>query len=177
MVLAARSAGEPGVSMPAVIKAIWSVDAEQSVYDVQTMRQIVDQSIVSRRLAMRLMTVFSVLALALAAVGIYGVVAYGVTQRIREFGIRVALGATSAEITRLAAWQGTSSALAGAAVGLVLAVGAAGAMSNLVFGVAPRDTISIVCATSLLLVVALVASYIPARQAGSVDPGITLRAE
>jgi putative ABC transport system permease protein len=153
------------------------VDAEQSVYDIQTMRQIVDRSVASRRLAMRLMTVFSALALLLAAVGIYGVVACGVTQRIREFGIRAALGATGAEITRLAAWQGTSSALGGSAVGLLLAIGAAGAMRNLVFGVAPRDAMSIVFATTVLLLVALVASYLPARQAGAVDPAITLRAE
>jgi ABC-type antimicrobial peptide transport system permease subunit len=115
--------------------------------------------------------------LVLAAVGIYGVVAYGVAQRMREFGIRVALGATAAEITRLAAWQGTSSALAGSVVGLALAVGVAGAMSSLVFGVAPRDAVSLLSATGLLLVVAATASYIPARRAGTVDPGITLRAE
>ncbi|HEY2378195.1 MAG TPA: ABC transporter permease [Gemmatimonadaceae bacterium] len=177
MVLAVRSATEAVVPVRPVIEAIRSVDAEQSVYDVQTMRRIVDESVASRRLVMRLMIGFSALALVLAAVGIYGVVAYGVTQRIREFGVRVALGATASEITRLAAWQGTSSALAGAAVGLVFAVGAAGAMRNLVFGVAPRDAISIVCATVLLLLVAFVASYIPAKQAGAVDPGITLRAE
>jgi len=177
MVLAVQSAAESGVPTLPVIKAIQSVDAEQSVYDVRTMDQIVDASLASRRLAMRLMATFSALALLLAAVGIYGVVAYGVTQRMREFGIRVALGATAGEVTRLAAWQGTSSALAGALVGLVLAIGAAGAMSNLVFGVAPRDVTSIIGATALLLVVALVASYVPARQAGEVDPGITLRTE
>jgi len=126
---------------------------------------------------MHLMMAFSGIALVLAAVGIYGVVAYGVTQRIREFGIRVALGATGSEIVRLAAWQGTAAALAGAAIGLALAVGAAGAMSNLVFGIAPRDAISIVTATAVLLLVTMVASYIPARQAAAVDPGITLRAE
>jgi putative ABC transport system permease protein len=177
MVLAVRTTSESGVGLAPVINAIRSVDPEQSVYDVQTMREIVDESVASRRLAMRLMAAFSALALILAAVGIYGVVAYGVTQRMREFGIRAALGATSAEITRLASWQGMSSALAGAAVGLVLAMAASGAMSNLVFGVAPRDAISIVSATVLLLVVTVVASYLPARQAGAVDPGITLRAE
>jgi predicted permease len=177
MVLAVRSATPSEIPAASVVKAIRSVDAEQSVYDVRTMPRIVAESVSSRRLAMRLMTAFSVLALVLAAVGIYGVVAYGVTRRIREFGIRVALGATGSEITRLAAWDGTSSALAGAAVGLVLALGAAGLMSNLVFGVAPRDAISILGATALLLLVTVVASYIPARQAGAVDPGITLRAE
>jgi ABC-type antimicrobial peptide transport system permease subunit len=120
---------------------------------------------------------FSGLALLLAAVGIYGVVAYGVTQRLREFGIRVALGATRREVTRLVVWQGTSMAVAGAAVGLILAIAAAGVMSNLVYGVAPRDVASICGATALLILVAGVASYIPARRAAAVDPGVTLRAE
>ena len=177
MVLAVRSASETGIAMRPVIEAIRSVDPEQSVYDVQTMDEIVDRSLASRRLAMLLMATFSALALVLAAVGIYGVVAYGVTQRMREFGIRIALGATGPEIVRLAAWQGTSSALVGAAIGLALAVAVAGAMSSLVFGVAPRDAISILGATALLLLVTVVASCVPARQAAAVDPGITLRAE
>jgi putative ABC transport system permease protein len=177
MVLAVRSATRSAVPTAPLVKAIQSVDAEQSVYDVQTMPQIVDASVSSRTLAMHLMMAFSGIALVLATVGIYGVVAYGVTQRIREFGIRVALGATGSEIVRLAAWQGTSAALAGAAIGLALAVGAAGVMSNLVFGIAPRDAISIVGATAVLLLVTVVASYIPARQAAAVDPGITLRGE
>ncbi|HKW46531.1 MAG TPA: ABC transporter permease [Gemmatimonadaceae bacterium] len=177
MVLAVRSATQADVPAASVIRAIQSVDAEQSVYDVHTMSQIVDESVSSRRLAMNLMVAFSALALVLAAVGIYGVVAYGVTQRMREFGIRVALGATGSDIVRLASWQGTSAALVGAGAGLVLAVGASGAMSNLVFGIEPRDGVSIVVAMGVLLLVAVVASYIPARQAAAVDPGITLRSE
>jgi putative ABC transport system permease protein len=177
MVLAVRNAPNAQLSLARVIAAIQSVDPEQSVYDVHTMREIVDDSVAPRRMAMRLMAAFSVLALTLAAVGIYGVVAYGVTQRLREFGIRVALGATGPEITRLAAWQGTSPALLGAVIGLALAVVGAGAMRSLVFGIPPRDAISIFWATALLLLVAVFASYVPARQAATVDPGITLRAE
>jgi len=96
---------------------------------------------------------------------------------MREFGIRVALGATVSEVTRLAASQGMSPAVAGSAVGLAVAFVASGAMSKLVFGVAPRDAVSIISATAVLLVVTVIASYVPARQAGAVDPGITLRAE
>ena len=177
MVLAVRSATASEVPASLVIKAIQSVDAEQSVYDVRTMPEIVAESVSSRTLAMRLMVAFSGLALVLAAVGIYGVVAYGVAQRTREFGIRVALGAKGSDIIRLAAWHGTLAALVGAALGLAFAIGAAGAMSNLVFGIASRDAISVVSATVLLLVVTVVASYIPARQAAAVDPGITLRGE
>jgi ABC-type antimicrobial peptide transport system permease subunit len=153
------------------------VDPEQSVYDVRTLRAIVDASLAQRRVTTLLMAGFSAIALLLAAVGIYGVVAYGVTQRLREFGIRVALGATRGDVTRSVVWQGASMALAGAVVGLALAVGAAGAMSSLVYGVAPRDAMSILGATVVLLLVTVVASYFPARRAAAVDPGVTLRAE
>ena len=121
MVLAVRSAAEAGVPTESVIKAIRSVDAEQSVYNVRTMTGIVDQSLAQRRLTTILMAGFSGVALLLAAVGMFGVVAYGVTQRLREFGIRVALGATRREVTRLVVWQGTSMALAGSIVGLLFA--------------------------------------------------------
>jgi putative ABC transport system permease protein len=177
MVLAIRSEIESAALIPPVIRAIRSVDSEQSVYNVRTMPEIVDRSLAQRRLTTFLMAGFSGLALLLSAVGIYGVVAYGVTQRLREFGIRVALGATRREVTRLVVWQGTSMALAGSAIGLVVAIAAAGVMSNLVYGVAPRDVASIFGATTLLILVAGVASYFPARRAAAVDPGVTLRAE
>jgi len=177
MVLAVRSQIESGPPIAAVIEAIRSADAEQSVYDVRTMPEIVDRSQAQRHLTTLLMVGFSGLALLLAAVGIYGVVTYGVTQRLREFGIRVALGATRLEVTRLVVWQGTSMAIAGSVVGLMLAIAAAKVMSHLVYGVAPTDVASIFGATALLMLVAGVASYIPARRAAAVDPGMTLRAE
>ena len=177
MVLAVRSEIESAALIAPVIRAIRSVDSEQSVYNVRTMPEIVDRSLAQRRLTTFLMAGFSGLALLLAAVGLYGVVAYGVTQRLREFGIRVALGATRREVTRLVVWQGTSMGLVGSAIGLVLAIAAAGVMSNLVYGVAPTDVASIVGATALMMLVAAVASYIPARRAAAVDPGVTLRAE
>jgi ABC-type antimicrobial peptide transport system permease subunit len=141
------------------------------------MDEIVDQAQAQRRLTTLLMAGFGGLALLLAAVGIYGVVAYGVTQRLREFGIRVALGATRVEVTWLVVWQGTSMAVVGSVVGVVLAIAAAGVMSNLVYGVAPTDVLSIVSATVVLMTVASLASYIPARRAAAVDPGVTLRSE
>ena len=177
MVLAVRGAAEPRVSITSVIKAIRSVDPEQSVYNVRTMTRIVDLSLAQRRLTTMLMAAFSGAALLLAAVGIYGVVAYGVTQRMREFGIRVAIGATRREVTRLVIWQGTSMAIAGSAIGVVLAIAASGIMRNVVYGVAPRDPASLLGATVLLILVAAVASYLPARRAAAVDPGVSLRAE
>jgi predicted permease len=176
-VLAVRSAVEPRTLFAPVIEAIRSVDPEQSVFDVRTMPEIVDRSLAQRRLTTTLLVGFGGVALLLAAVGIYGVVAYGVTQRMREFGIRVALGATRREVTGLVVWQGTAMAIAGSVVGVALAVAAAGVMRTLVYGVAPRDVASLVGATALLMACAALASYIPARRAAAVDPGITLRAE
>src|SRR4029079_4669014 len=124
-VLAVRSDLEPRLLFPSVIRAIRSVDAEQSVYDLRSMEGLGDRSLSQRRLTTALMVGFGGLALLLAAVGIYGVVAYGVTQRLREFGIRVALGATRRDVTRLVVWEGMSMALAGSLVGLLLAVIAA----------------------------------------------------
>ena len=177
MVLAVRSATESDVPTAAVIHAIRSVDPEQSVYDVNTMTEIVDRSLARRRLTTLLISTFSALALLLAAVGIYGVVAYGVAQRLREFGIRVALGATRREITRLVVSQGLSMAIVGSVVGLMLAVAGVGTMRNLVYGVAPMDVASMLVATAVLIIVAWLASYVPARRAAAVDPGVTLRAE
>jgi putative ABC transport system permease protein len=177
MVLAVQSELESEALVAPVVKAIRSVDAQQSVFDVQTMTRIIDRSLARRRLTTTLMVGFGGLALLLAAVGIYGVVAYGVTQRMREFGIRVALGATHRQVTRLVVWQGTSMAIAGSAVGLVLAIAAAGVMRSLVYEVAPRDVASILGTTALLMIVAGVASYAPARRAAAVDPGVTLRSD
>jgi len=177
MVLAVRSAAEPGVPVASVANAIRSVDPEQSVYNVRTMTAIIDRSLAQRQLTTLLMASFGGVALLLAAVGIYGVVAYGVTQRLREFGIRVALGATGRDVTRLVIWNGTSMAVAGSVVGLVLAIALSGVMSNLVYGVAPRDLASLLGSAALLMSVAAIASYIPARRAAAADPGVTLRAE
>jgi predicted permease len=176
-VLAVRSSVDHRVLFPSIVKAIRSVDAEQSVFDPRSMREIVSRSLAQRRLTTSLMVAFGGIALLLAAVGIYGVVAYGVTQRLREFGIRVALGATRRNVTQLVVREGMSMALAGSIVGLLLAVAAAGVMSNLVFGIAPRDAASFVAATGVLMIVTIVASYIPARRAAAVDPGMSLRAE
>ena len=177
MVLAVRGEARSEPPIAAVITAIHSVDPEQSVYDVRPMTEIVGRSLAQRRVTTTLVAAFGGLALLLAAVGVYGVVAYGVAQRMREFGIRVALGATPRAVTRLVMWQGASTAIAGSVVGLLLAIAAAGVMRNLVYGVAPRDVASIAGATALLLLVAGVASYVPARRAAAVDPAVTLRAE
>jgi putative ABC transport system permease protein len=177
MALAVRTDGAPSALIAPVIQAIHALDQDQPVYDVRLMTDVVGRSLVQRRVTMMLITAFGAIALVLAAVGIYGVVAFGVTQRLREFGIRVALGATSADVAGSVLREGTSMAAIGAIVGLGGAVFLSGAMSNLVFEVAPRDFVSFGAAATALLIVAAVASYIPARRASAVDPAVTLRSE
>jgi predicted permease len=178
MALAVRSGTTSGVPITAIIRAVRSVDPRQSVYDVSTMTDIISDSLAQRRLTTMLIAGFSGIALLLAAVGIYGVVSYGVTQRIREFGIRVALGATRRNVSRLVVWQGVSMAVLGSVVGLALAVAATrGIMANVVYGVAPTDVTSFLGATTLLLLVAALASYFPSRRAAAIDPAVILRAE
>jgi putative ABC transport system permease protein len=177
MVLAVRSAADQQSLLPAVTRAIHSVDPEQSVYDVNTMATLVDHVLAQRWLTTILIAGFAGFALVLAAVGLYGVVAFDVAHRLRELGIRVALGATPSDIVRLIVRSGTTTALVGAAAGLVLAVVAAGIVRTIVYGVAPRDAVSLGAATFSLLIVAALASYLPARRAGRVDPATTLRTE
>lgn len=176
-VLAVRSNADARQLLPAVTSAIRTVDPEQSVFDARPMAEIVSRSLAQRRVTTALMLGFAVVALLLSAVGIYGVVAYGVTQRRREFGIRVALGARRTDVTRLVVWQGTSMALVGTAIGIALALLGTGALTHLVFGVAPRDVTSLVVAAATLLGVAALASWIPARRAATVDPAVTLRSD
>jgi putative ABC transport system permease protein len=175
--LVVRTVLDPRSLFTPVIRAVHTVDPEQALYDVSTMRDVVDRSQAQRRLTTTLMIGFAALALLLAAVGLYGVVAYGVTGRMREFGIRVALGATKAEVTRLVVRQGMSMAVIGSIIGVALALGASDVMSKLVYEVPPRDALSVLGSTFVLLLVVVAASWLPARKAAAVDPGLTLRAE
>lgn len=177
MALVVRGIGSPELLVKPVTDAIRSVDRDQPVYEVRELAEVVDRSLIRRRLTMTLISSFGAIALILAAVGIYGVVTYGVTQRRREFGVRVALGATSGAVTRLVLREGASMAVAGSFVGLAVAFALSGIMSKLVFGIGVRDGISFGAATLTLLGVALLASYLPARGASAADPALTLRAE
>ena len=141
------------------------------------MNMAVERSLAQRTLVTTLITAFGAIALLLAAVGVYGVIAYGVTQRLREFGIRVALGATQGAVARMVIGQGISTALIGAVIGLAAALALSGALSTLVYGVAPHDLASLGSAVAVMLLVAGIASYIPARRASTVDPAVALRNE
>lgn len=177
MVLVVRGAADATALMKPVVDAIHAVDADQPVYEVRSMVDVVDRSLVQRRLAMQLIAAFGAIALGLAAVGIYGVVSYGVTQRRREFGVRLALGATPGAVTRFVVRDGLTMATLGCAVGLGAALAVGSAMSNLVYGVSSRDALSLAGAVVILFGVTIVASYLPARRAAAIDPAVTLRTE
>jgi ABC-type antimicrobial peptide transport system permease subunit len=153
------------------------VDADQPIANVKTMAEYVDESTGSRQLNMVLLGVFAGAALLLAAVGIYGVTAYGVTQRTHEIGIRMALGAGRSDILRLVLRHGLVLAVAGVAVGLAAALALARILESLLYGVSATDAVTFAGVSSLLAVVALAACYVPARRAPRVDPMISLRHE
>ena len=177
MVIVVRGSQDVRALTPAILGAIRDIDPEQPVYDVRTMEDVVARSTAQRWLHMTLVTTFSVIALLLASVGVYGVISYGVTRQTRELGIRLALGAQRADVTRMVLRRGAMLAICGAAIGLTVAVLLTGAMKTMLFGVKPGDPVSFTLAAAILVAVALLASYLPARRAASVDPAITLRGE
>ena len=147
------------------------------VQRVNTLDAIVSKSIVEPRLYTLLLGAFAALAMVLAAIGLYGLIAYSVTQRTHELGVRVALGASRGEIVRLVIGQGMRLALAGAAVGLAAALATARLVAGLVKGTEPNDPATLVAVVTVLLAVAAAATYLPARRAARVDPMTALRAE
>jgi ABC-type antimicrobial peptide transport system permease subunit len=147
------------------------------MYGVVTMEQRVAGSLARRRFTTVLLSLFAGFALALATIGIYGVMAYLVSQGTREIGIRMALGATQNTVLKLVVKQGMVLAVSGVALGLIAALAFSRLVSGLLFGVKATDPLTFAAITILLTVVALVASYIPARRAARIDPMISLRCE
>jgi putative ABC transport system permease protein len=160
-----------------VIRAIHDIDPEQPVYDVRTMDEWVNRSLGQRWMNMTLVATFASVALTLCAIGVYGVIAFGVARQRREFGIRVALGASRGGIAAAVVKNGLVLAGIGIVTGLVLAVALTRSMSSLLFGVGATDVVSFALSIVLILFVALLASYLPARRAAAVDPAVTLRAD
>ena len=178
--VAVRTSLEPAAVMPSIKAATLSVGGDQPIYNVQTIHQIIRESMSTQRFPMILLGAFSALALVLASVGVYGVISYSVTQRLNEIGIRVALGAERRSIFRLIVGQCLRIALAGLAIGAVAAILLTRLLSNfstLLYGVSPSDPLTFIAVPALLITVALAASWIPARRAMRVDPILALRHE
>lgn len=177
MNLVVRSASDPSSMVPAIRNQVLSVDKDQPVSDIMTMDQRVARSVASSRFVMSLLGAFSMLALGLAAVGIYGVMAYLVTQRTQEIGVRMALGAQKRDVLKLVVGKGMALAVIGIAIGLVASLALTRLMRSLLFEVTPTDWLTFVITSVVLLTVALLACYIPARRATKVDPLVALRYE
>jgi putative ABC transport system permease protein len=177
MSLVIRGGGAQSTLVEDAKKAIWAVDSQIPLTKVQMMSEVIASSVDGQRFNMLLLVVFAVVALILAAVGIYGVISYSVTQRTHEIGIRMALGAQTPAVLKLVVGQGLRLALVGVGAGLGIAFGVTRLMSKLLFGVTPTDASTFAAIGVLLVCVALLASYIPARRATKVDPMIALRYE
>jgi predicted permease len=177
MTLVVRTTGEPQSVATAVREQIRGLDANLPVADVKTLRDQLDLSLFPSRVAAWTLGGFGVLALLLAAIGIYGVVSYSVAQRTREIGVRMALGAKEKDVLGLVLGEGLFVIAIGLAVGLVLAAGATRVIGGFLYGVGATDPLTFAAVPVLLGCVALVASYIPARRATKVDPLVALRYE
>jgi putative ABC transport system permease protein len=177
MTLVVHSRGDPLSVVGAIRAQVYAVDRNQPLTRVRTMQQLVDESVGPRRLSMSLLAVFAALALFLAAIGIYGVLAYSVAQRTHEIGVRMALGARSGDVLRLVVGQGLKLVVAGVILGLAAAVPLSRLLAGMLFGVSVIDPWTFAGIPMVLAAVALAACYLPARRASRIDPLTALRVE
>lgn len=168
---------EPASLAASVRKAVWEIGKDQPVSDIRTMDEILGESIARQRFSMLLLAIFAGVAMVLAGVGIYGVMSYSVAQRTHEIGIRMALGAQTGAVLKLAVGYGMKLVITGIVMGLVAAFALTRLMSTLLFDVTPTDPTTFTLISLLLVAVAAIASYIPARRATKVDPIVALRYE
>ena len=177
MTFVVKTAGDPGSMLPAVKGAIREVSRNQTFSKTATMEQLVGDSLRQRRFNLLLLGSFAAVALALAAIGIYGLMSYSTKQRTHEIGVRMALGAQRRDILRLFMGQGLLLALIGVVIGLVGSLLLTQLMKGLLFGVSASDPATFATIALLLMVVTLLACYVPARRATKVDPLVALRYE
>ena len=175
--LVVRTVHEPEALAAAVRREVWTLDQNLPVSSVQTMREMLSASTAPRRFQMMLLVTFAALSLALAAVGIYGVVSYSVARRTREIGLRMALGARQRVVLVSVLTGGVRAVVIGLALGLAAATAAATSIRALLFGVEPLDPASLAGVALVLLLTAALACYLPARRAARVDPVIALQSE
>jgi putative ABC transport system permease protein len=177
MNLVVRSTVDPEVLIPSLRSRILEVDRFTPITRVRTLEQVITASTGERRFYMLLLGLFAAVAVTLAAIGIYGVMAYSVTQRTHEIGVRMALGAGSNRILRMIIGQGLLLVLTGAALGMVAAFSLTRVMTSLLFNVSPTDPLTFTVILLVLIVVGLAACYLPARKATRIDPLAALRRE
>ena len=177
MFLVMRTTIDPATTISTITKEIQSIDPEMPVFDVGTMDQRLSDSLASRRFAMILLGLFAVVASLLAAIGIFGVMAYTVNERTHEIGIRLALGSAPSRILQLVIKQAVALTAVGVAIGLGCAFGLTRVLAALLFGVTTTDVLTFTLTPVVLAIVALLASYLPARRAARVDPMIALKCE
>ena len=171
------SSADPLALAAAVRGEVAAIDRDQPVSAVRAMREVVSGSVAQQRFRTLLLATFAGVALLLAGVGIYGVIAYSVTHRTHEIGIRMALGAGAGDILKMVVGQGMALALAGVAVGLLAALALTRVLSSLLFGVTATDAVTFAAVSLLIAAVALLACLVPARRATKVDPMVALRYE
>jgi len=177
MTLVARTAIDPLALDHSLRQAIHDIDKDQPLTDVRTLEQVRSESVASSKLETRLVGIFAAAAMILAAIGIYGVISYAVTQRMQEMGIRSALGASAGDLVRMVLKSGLALAAVGLVTGFAGSLALTRLMSNLLFGVSPHDPLTLALSGALLASVALLACWIPARRASRVDPAVALRYE
>jgi putative ABC transport system permease protein len=172
-----RTAGNPEAMQPSILAAIHEIDREVPVMDVMTLKQMLGDSIAQQRFTMMLLEAFAGLALLLAAVGIYSVLAYSVRRRMREIGIRMALGAVPSQVLKMIVMEGLRPTLVGLVVGIVAALSIGRVIGAILFGVKATDVTTFVAVSAVLLGVSIFASFLPAYRAMRIQPMKTLREE
>jgi putative ABC transport system permease protein len=175
--LVVRTSGDPLALGPAVRQAVWDIDADQPVSSVRALSEVLDAELAGRSTQLTLIGVFALLALALAAVGLYGTLSYTVSQSTNEIGLRMALGAEERTVVGSVVRSALTAALVGIGIGLAAAYALTRTIASFLYEVSPTDPATAVGVAAVLLTVAGVAAFVPARRAASVDPALTLRAE
>ena len=177
LTIVARTDGDGATISRAIADQVRQLDASQPVGEIRPLRDYVSEDLAQPRFTMLLLTAFASAALLLAAIGLYGVIAFNVTQRTREIGVRVALGAQYRDVLRLVMSRGVLLLVVGLAIGIVASLAMGRVVAGLLYGVTPADPVTLATMTAFLTVVALVANYLPARRAARVDPMVALRIE
>jgi putative ABC transport system permease protein len=177
MTVVVKTSLAPDALIALARREMLALDPEQPIHQVSTLLELRRGSIASQRLNLTLLGAFAAVALALAIIGLYGVLAYAVAQRTHEIGIRIALGAQAVAVLRLVIGQGMKLALMGVVIGMIAAFALTRLIQNLLFGVSATDPITFILVAGLFLLVALLACWMPARRATKVDPMVALRVE